>query len=524
MKIGIIVDGLQVRRWQAQALARIAGRHEFVLYNCTSARTSPRRLRHALYYLLNLFTIRNPLTRPVPVSGLEVAGRTDFEAEQDGAWQRLPGHLLEQISADRPALILKFGMGLLRVPEASALAVPILSYHHGDVRHFRGRPAGFHEIDLGRRVMGQVVQILSNRLDAGAVVAFAETKVHPHSYRGTLIEAYRHSPLILGQAIANAAAGTVLPHAPTGTNYRLPGNARVARFVLRMVARAVRRLGYGAFFEKAWSVAEAAALPDALLDPGGPEPLPRTGWAIARIPRGYGFLADPFFHPQGQGLLVEALNRSTNLGEVLAVDGERTRQLTPRGVHCSYPAVLTEDGRHFLLPEVSGWSPQIAYPLDGEAATTAIELDIPGRPKLVDPTPLRTADTLFLFANDAAEGSGVLRLWFADGLSGRFAEHRSSPVRISPAGSRMAGAIAASAQGLFRVGQDFAGAYGDGILIFRIEALTRDDYRETKVRSFRFRDVRGPHTLNFRDGRAVFDFYRDRFSPFAGVRRLRQSR
>jgi hypothetical protein len=72
-----------------------------------------------------------------------------------------------------------------------------------------------------------------------------------------------------------------------------------------------------------------------------------------------------------------------------------------------------------------------------------------------------------------------------------------------------------------RLGQDDSGGYGDGLMVFAIEEICADRYHETLMRTIRFEDIRGPHTLNFHDGRAVFDWYRDRFSLLAGVRRLR---
>jgi hypothetical protein len=84
----------------------------------------------------------------------------------------------------------------------------------------------------------------------------------------------------------------------------------------------------------------------------------------------------------------------------------------------------------------------------------------------------------------------------------------------------MAGEITASSAGLFRPGQDFRSGYGDGVLSFRIEILTPLDYREVEVGEAAFAHVRGPHTINLRDGVALFDFYTERRSLLAGVRRL----
>jgi hypothetical protein len=85
----------------------------------------------------------------------------------------------------------------------------------------------------------------------------------------------------------------------------------------------------------------------------------------------------------------------------------------------------------------------------------------------------------------------------------------------------MAGALLPLGGRLLRLGQDCSRDYGDGIIVFEIDEFSPDSYSERQLGTIRFGDLKGPHTLNFKEGTAVFDFYRDRFSPFAGVRRLR---
>ena len=118
----------------------------------------------------------------------------------------------------------------------------------------RGRPAGFYELLSGEPVVGQVVQRLTNRLDAGEVLAFAETKARPHSYRATMEDAYRTSPLLLPQAVQTLLAGKHLDMVPAEHVTTLPAPMTVARFVLQRFAALVRRLGYGLAIEKrgAW--------------------------------------------------------------------------------------------------------------------------------------------------------------------------------------------------------------------------------------------------------------------------------
>jgi len=524
MKIGLIVDDLQIARWQADALSRLPGGCEFVIYNCTNHHRSRRSVKHALYYALNLASLRTSMTALVGLpEALKSSSRVDFEAEYDGAWQRLPEALLREIVTDQPAVLLKFGMGLLRVPAESELLVPILSYHHGDPRAFRGRPAGFHELLTGKKTIGQIVQILSNKLDAGEIVAFAETRALGHSYRRTMIEAYRASPLLLKHAIANAVSGKRMGIEATGRVYRLPSNWLVLRFLVRQLRSLLRHLAYGAMFEKLWEVANAESCRGSGAVPLSSLP-DRTTWQVARCPPEYRFLADPFFHPEAPGLLVEALRKSTNTGEILHLSPTGATLITNGAASChfSYPATCTVAGEYYMVPETSEWSAARLYRLSCSTLEYIGELDVPGRPRLLDPTLFETDGGWFLFANDEADGSSVLRLWRSDSLFGTFAEHNSSPIRISPAGSRMAGSIYVNADGTrFRLGQDIRLDYGNGIVMFRIDQLSPTDYRETEVGEIRLAGLHGPHTLNFRDGEVVFDFYVNRFSPLAGVRRLR---
>ena len=256
MRLAVIVDGDAVQRFALNALNAVTGTDEISVYSCTNTRIRKRWFRHAAYYALNLLTVRNQLTRSVPVAEgtKNINRRKAFASGYDGVWQVLPSAIVEELNDFD--VVLKFGMGLLKVPPPEALSTPILSYHHGDPDYFRGRPAGFWEMTENASAMGQVVQVIGDRLDAGKVVAFAETKVFPWSYRATLKEAYRHSPLIMDSAVRNAISGVYLSKKSKGRNCRLPSNLAVAGFVIRTTAQAIRRLLYGAFWEKAWQVSK----------------------------------------------------------------------------------------------------------------------------------------------------------------------------------------------------------------------------------------------------------------------------
>ena len=84
----------------------------------------------------------------------------------------------------------------------------------------------------------------------------------------------------------------------------------------------------------------------------------------------------------------------------------------------------------------------------------------------------------------------------------------------------MAGELLRMGSALYRLGQDFRDNYGDGILVFRIEEIDSNSYCEELAGEASFTSVWGPHTVNFRDGVLLFDWYEERRTPIAGVRRL----
>lgn len=522
MKLAVLVDNGSVQRFALDALDSIDSIDEISVFSCTNTRTRRRWLRHGAYYLLNLLSVRNRLTRSIHVSfgKKRVAEQVNFQSLYDGAWQVLPPHVVETLIAGEFDAVLKFGMGLLRVPPANELPIPILSYHHGDPSIYRGRPAGFWEMMEGAPVMGQMVQVIGDRLDSGLVAAYAETKVIPWSYRSTLVESYRHSPLIMGAAISNALNGTFFAKECQGRNYRLPSNTTVAVFIARMAGRFASRLLYGIFFEKRWRVSTAPVLseaPSELLS----EKFPRAStWRHLPVAPRYTFYADPFFCENPRGILVEALRRTSGCGDIVLIAGDEHRTLSAGAGHMSYPGTVQIGECEYVVPETAQWSEPLAYTIGADGLNLRTALRIEGNPRLVDPTIAVHENRLYLFGNIRSVGTNALYLWTSDALESVFKAHPASPIRISPKGARMAGHLIKHRNRLIRLGQDFSHGYGNGLILFEVETLNKDAYLERPIGTFCFRDRRGPHTLNFREREVVFDWYLERFTPLAGWRRF----
>jgi methionyl-tRNA formyltransferase len=76
--------------------------------------------------------------------------------------------IIRKISPD--ILLLIGGYGILKEPLLSLTRMGVLSYHHGDMRKYRGQPPAFWELYSNEKEMGITVQILTSGLDCGIPV------------------------------------------------------------------------------------------------------------------------------------------------------------------------------------------------------------------------------------------------------------------------------------------------------------------------------------------------------------------
>src|SRR4051794_21268769 len=79
----------------------------------------------------------------------------------------------------RPDALLRVGFGIIREPILSLAPRGVLSYHHGDMRRYRGQPPAFWELYNGEREVGVTLQVLNDGLDAGEVVCERRFEVRP---------------------------------------------------------------------------------------------------------------------------------------------------------------------------------------------------------------------------------------------------------------------------------------------------------------------------------------------------------
>jgi folate-dependent phosphoribosylglycinamide formyltransferase PurN len=78
---------------------------------------------------------------------------------------------MDFIHSHQPDVIVRLGFGIIREPLLSMAPHGMLSYHHGNMRKYRGQPVGFWELYHHEPEVGVTVQRLEAGLDCGLVVA-----------------------------------------------------------------------------------------------------------------------------------------------------------------------------------------------------------------------------------------------------------------------------------------------------------------------------------------------------------------
>jgi len=234
--------------------------------------------------------------------------------------------------------------------------------------------------------------------------------------------------------------------------------------------------------------------------------------------------ADPFGVEDSQGhltILAERMIHGRTKGRLVTLDAETgaAAPLLTQPHHLSYPFVVEDRGRRFVVPEQAESGALSLYPFDdaslGPPAARIEGLDA------IDPTFLRRDGRWWLFCTRRSAGvNGPLFLYSAEELFGPYTPHPLNPIVTAPSRARPAGRIIALPGRLIRPGQDCSASYGAAITLSEIEVLTPELYEERPIGRIAPRDVRGGyteglHTLDHTAHHVLIDTKRFALAPDA---------
>jgi hypothetical protein len=180
-----------------------------------------------------------PLER-VPVRELDGVADAEWitcEPNTVEGWKNaLPEFAVERMAETDAGI--RFGFGFLVGDALTAPEMGVLSFHHGNLREYRGQPMGFWEYVHGRETAGVTVQRINETLDGGEIVADRRVAIgDAPTWNAVRCRLYDASEEMLATAVRNLNADDFEPETLSedelGDLYRLPKGRPVLTFLRR---------------------------------------------------------------------------------------------------------------------------------------------------------------------------------------------------------------------------------------------------------------------------------------------------
>jgi hypothetical protein len=434
---------------------------------------------------------------------------------------------IEQIRKRNLDVILRFGFNILKGDVLTVARYGVWSYHHGDNDYYRGGPPYFWELYEKNKLSGVILQILTEELDAGYVLA----KANFSTVQGSLstiqnrFTAYWGSTHLVIQKLWQLhnfgwehVEKLSIPNKPyRGMRkiYRTPNNWELLKWLVpssaskagRWLAR-VARPGKIAF----WRLALRLRSPKLLYQTGYSD---RSAFRWLTPPRGH-FHADPFLveHERRTWMFFEdyvyAESKAAIVCREVLPDGElgEMRTVLNRPYHLSYPFVFKHDDDYYLIPESASNGTVELYRATDFPHKWVLE-KVLYHGKAVDTTVHFENETFWFFSTlRAAAGEGMfLCLFYSDRIDGDWQWHPCNPISMDVRDARCGGRLFRHNEKLMRVSQDCSGRYGSSFSFREITTLTKTDYQENLLQTVEpwSKSFSGTHTYDHCSGIEVID-------------------
>jgi len=168
------------------------------------------------------------------ITDIDTVKELDVEPEIEGGWkQRFPAGTVSEISENADVAI-RFGFGFLVGSILSEFRYGVLSYHHGDLREYRGQPMGFWEFIHDEDTAGITVQRLTDELDAGKIAAIKSVDISDlYTWEAIKHRLFERSEEMLVTAVRSLQNDVLEEPNEVGTLYTLPTGFPVLKFAVK---------------------------------------------------------------------------------------------------------------------------------------------------------------------------------------------------------------------------------------------------------------------------------------------------
>jgi hypothetical protein len=246
--------------WQRAALRRAVEETnatvERVIVNTSPGRTRSEQFRRAVE--LREWTVVTallglerrvagevPETRAYPLDEIPLLDGVErvecVPTVVDGWKYELPRDVVTEAAESADVAVL-FGFGFITGAVLHAFDHGVLSFHHGDLREYRGQPMGFWEYLNGEDEAGITLQRLTETLDGGEVICLNRIDISEQQrWKGVRSRLFAASEDVLAEGIRRIQDESFTPWEPTtvGDLYTIPKGVPVAQFVRKTLTRSL---------------------------------------------------------------------------------------------------------------------------------------------------------------------------------------------------------------------------------------------------------------------------------------------
>jgi hypothetical protein len=198
------------------------------------------------------------------------------------------------------------------------------------------------------------------------------------------------------------------------------------------------------------------------------------------------FVADPFMLDVGGiwHMFFEVWNQPNRKGEIGLATSPDGLQWTYKQIvlaepfHLSYPGVFEWQSDYYMVPETIEPGAVRLYKADPFPLRWRLVSSILNE-RCGDPSIFRFQERWWMYTCPAPFQHDVLRLYFADSLTGPWTEHPSSPlIENDKRMARPAGRMLSVNGRMIRIAQDCLARYGNHVRAFEVLELTTASYVE----------------------------------------------
>ena len=267
LRAAVLLDGPAIHNWTARALDRAVAETDLtvtcVVVNAATATSvepghpverarrywDTARTYGAWAPVSAWHTVVNPpeYLESSPLTDqawYDPASRIDCAPEPaDGLGNELPDEVVNDV-ADNADVVFRFGFGILKGEILTAPKHGVLSFHHGDIRTYRGAPTHVWEFLNDESVSGVTLQRLTETLDGGEVVGFEPVDIaDAPTWQAIKRRKFRVSEGMLATAVRNLQDHDFTPTVvdELGELYTTPTARETVRIVAKNLRGRVRR-------------------------------------------------------------------------------------------------------------------------------------------------------------------------------------------------------------------------------------------------------------------------------------------